>query len=76
MAPDEQIPTPTARILKVSMEAVTGLRQVFSPDSLSSPLLSQGCDFWAEHTFQGRGGGEEATITQSHLMGQLAFTSP
>ena len=36
-------PPPSARSLKVYMEALTGFKHVFSPDGLNNTLLSQGC---------------------------------
>ena len=40
---NEQSPHPTARILKVYTEALTGFSHVFSPDGLNTTLLSQSC---------------------------------
>lgn len=75
---------PLARILKVHVEALTGLSHVLSADGLNNTLLSQDSVLeigshwemvgWSIH-FVGTGWGEEPPITQIQLTGQPAVTS-
>ena len=73
------LPMPT-RMLKVHVEALMGLRQVYCPDGLNTPV-SEGCILktavvMVERIYsKDRGDGEEPPNAQTHLLGQLVVTS-
>lgn len=68
------------KMLKVHVEALIGLRDVYCPDSLNT-LVSQGCILKTAVGMVGRmyckdkGEGEEPLIAQTQLLGHLVVTS-
>ena len=74
---------PSARILKVYREALTGFSHIFSPGGLNHTLLSQVCILvipsgnsrWSVHSMDRRGRKEPLT-SQVQLTGQPAVSYP